>query len=199
MTYRVTKRAIDLSVSGAALVVLAPLLLALTVTIALGSRGAPLFRQRRVGRFGRQFRMWKFRTMVWDAEQRRAELLAQSSEGGWLHVDHDPRVTRIGRVLRRTSMDELPQLLNVVSGDMSLVGPRPLPVVEGDRLPDWSVPRMEVRPGVTGLWQVRGRTQLDLASMLRLDCEYVRALSWRTDLKILALTVPAVLTGRGAN
>jgi lipopolysaccharide/colanic/teichoic acid biosynthesis glycosyltransferase len=199
MTYGPGKRAIDISFGAAALVLLAPLLLALTVAIALGSRGAPLFRQRRVGRFGRQFRMWKFRTMVCDAELRRADLLAQSSEHGWLHLDHDPRVTRIGRVLRRTSIDELPQLLNVVSGDMSLVGPRPLPPVECDHLPGWSAPRLEVRPGLTGLWQVRGRTQLDLSSMLRLDCEYVQAASWRTDLKILALTVPAVLTGRGAN
>ena len=199
MTYRPAKRAIDISFAAAALVLLAPLMLALTVAIALGSRGTPLFRQRRVGRFGRQFRMWKFRTMVCDAELRRAELLAQSSEHGWLHLDRDPRVTRIGRVLRRTSIDELPQLLNVVSGDMSLVGPRPLPPVESDRLPDWSAQRLDVRPGLTGLWQVRGRTQLDLSSMLRLDCEYVRAVSWRTDLKILALTVPAVLTGRGAN
>jgi lipopolysaccharide/colanic/teichoic acid biosynthesis glycosyltransferase len=199
MTYRLAKRAIDVSVAAAALVVLAPFMLALTVAIALGSRGAPLFRQLRVGRFGRQFRMWKFRTMVCDAEQRRSELLAHSSERGWLHLDRDPRVTRVGRVLRRTSLDELPQLLNVVSGEMSLVGPRPLPPVENDRLPGWSVPRLEVRPGLTGLWQVRGRTQLDLPSMLQLDCEYVQALSWRTDLKILALTVPAVLTGRGAN
>jgi lipopolysaccharide/colanic/teichoic acid biosynthesis glycosyltransferase len=199
VTYRLAKRAIDVSVAAAALAMLAPLMLALTVAIAVGSRGAPLFRQRRVGRLGRQFRMWKFRTMVCDAEQLRAELLAQSTERGWLHVDHDPRITRMGRVLRRTSMDELPQLLNVVSGDMSLVGPRPLPLVESARLPDWSTPRLDVRPGLTGLWQVRGRTQLDLASMLRLDCEYVRALSWRTDMKILALTVPAVLTGRGAN
>ena len=172
---------------------------ALTLAIAVGSPGAPLFRQRRVGRFGRQFRMWKFRTMVLDAELLRAELVAQSTEREWLHVDHDPRVTRVGRVLRRTSLDELPQLLNVLSGDMSIVGPRPLPPVENDRLPAWSAPRLEVRPGLTGLWQVRGRTQLDFQSMLRLDCEYVRRLSWRTDMKILALTVPAVLTGRGAN
>lgn len=199
MTYGFAKRAIDLALSGMALVLLAPLLLALAAAIAAGSHGTPLFRQWRVGRSGHRFRMWKFRTMVSDAEQRRCELLGQSREADWLHLDHDPRVTPVGRVLRRTSLDELPQLLNVLSGDMSLVGPRPLPPVENDRLPDWSVPRLRVRPGLTGLWQVRGRTQLDLPSMLRLDCEYASAVSWRTDLKILALTVPAVLTGRGAN
>ena len=199
MTYDLTKRAIDLAVAGAALLLLAPLLVAVTAVIAVGSHGSPVFRQWRVGRFGRRFRMWKFRTMVSDAEQRRSELLAQSREADWLHLDHDPRVTPVGRVLRRMSLDELPQLLNVLRGDMSLVGPRPLPPVENERLPDWSVPRLGVRPGLTGLWQVRGRTQLDLSSMLALDCEYVAGVSWRTDLKILALTVPAVLTGRGAN
>ena len=108
MTYRVGKRALDVGVAGLALLLLAPLLIALAVAVGLGSRGAPLFRQRRVGRFGRQFWMWKFRTMVLDAEQRRAELLAQSREREWLHVDHDPRITRVGRLLRRTSLDELP-------------------------------------------------------------------------------------------
>ena len=199
MSYGRAKRVIDLAVAAAALLLLLPLMAALTLAIAVGSPGAPLFRQRRVGRFGRQFRMWKFRTMVLNAELLRTELVAQSTEREWLHVDRDPRVTRVGRVLRRTSLDELPQLLNVLSGDMSIVGPRPLPLVENDRLPAWSAPRLEVRPGLTGLWQVRGRTQLDFQSMLRLDCEYVRRLSWRTDMKILALTVPAVLTGRGAN
>ena len=199
MSYGLAKRVIDLAVAAAALLLLLPVMAALTLAIAVGSPGAPLFRQRRVGRFGRQFRMWKFRTMVLDAELLRAELVARSTERDWLHVDHDPRVTRMGRVLRRTSLDELPQLLNVLSGDMSIVGPRPLPLVENDRLPAWSAPRLEVRPGLTGLWQVRGRTHLDFQSMLRLDCEYVRRLSWRTDMKILALTVPAILTGRGAN
>ena len=199
MTYRLGKRALDLSLAAAAMVVLAPLMVAVAVAIALGSRGAPVFRQQRVGRFGRRFRMWKFRTMVVDAERQRAELIARSQESEWLHLDRDPRVTRVGRVLRRTSLDELPQLLNVLSGDMSLIGPRPLPPVEAERLPEWSSARLHVRPGLTGLWQVRGRTQLDFRSMLLLDCEYVRELSLGTDLKILALTVPAVLTGRWAN
>jgi lipopolysaccharide/colanic/teichoic acid biosynthesis glycosyltransferase len=137
--------------------------------------------------------------MVTGAEDRRSALIARSLESEWLHLEHDPRITRVGRVLRRTSLDELPQLFNVVRGDMSLVGPRPLPPVEQAALPAWSLARLEVRPGLTGLWQVRGRTELDVQAMLRLDCEYVRDQSWRTDLLILALTVPAVVSGRGAN
>jgi lipopolysaccharide/colanic/teichoic acid biosynthesis glycosyltransferase len=199
MTYPLARRGLDVVAASVALVLLLPLMVAIALAIALSSRGAPLLRQRRVGRFGREFRMWKFRTMVADAERRRAELIAQSTENEWLHLAHDPRVTPVGRALRRTSLDELPQLLNVLWGDMSLVGPRPLPPVEQASLPAWSHARLEVRPGLTGLWQVRGRTDLDIQAMLRLDCEYVRDQSWQTDLRILVLTVPAVLTGRGAN
>jgi lipopolysaccharide/colanic/teichoic acid biosynthesis glycosyltransferase len=199
MTYHTTKRGLDLTAASLALVLLLPLMLSVALAISLASRGAPLFGQRRVGRFGREFRMWKFRTMVADAEDRRADLIARSLESQWLHLEHDPRVTRVGRALRRTSLDELPQLFNVVCGDMSLVGPRPLPPVEQAGLPAWSHTRLDVRPGLTGLWQVMGRTELDLQAMLRLDCEYVRDQSWRADMWILVLTVPAVLTGRGAN
>lgn len=197
-TYRVGKRALDVSVAVVALVLLIPLM-CVAMGIAAGSGGAPLFRQRRVGRFGREFTMWKFRTMVSDAEQRRAELIVHSQETDWLHLDHDPRVTRIGRLMRRTSLDELPQLVNVLRGDMSLVGPRPLPLVEHARLPDWSMLRLEVRPGLTGLWQVAGRTQVGFQDMLLLDCRYVRELSWRADLSILIRTIPAVVWGRGAS
>jgi lipopolysaccharide/colanic/teichoic acid biosynthesis glycosyltransferase len=196
--YRVAKRAVDVVGSVVALVVLAPLLLGIMLMIVASSPGSPLFRQRRVGRFGREFAMWKFRTMVVDAERRRSELIHHSRETGWLQIDHDPRVTRLGRLLRRTSLDELPQLVNVLRGDMSLVGPRPLPVVEHAGMPAWSAPRLGVRPGLTGLWQVRGRTRVPFHEMLRLDCEYVRTLSWWTDLKILLRTIPAVLTGTGA-
>jgi lipopolysaccharide/colanic/teichoic acid biosynthesis glycosyltransferase len=196
--YGGVKRATDVIVSLTALILLIPLLLVVALAIAAGSPGAPLFRQRRVGRFGREFTMWKFRTMVADAEWRRSELVVDSRESGWLQLDHDPRVTPLGRVLRRTSLDELPQLVNVLRGDMSLVGPRPLPVVEHASLPTWCVSRLGVRPGLTGLWQVRGRTRISFQEMLELDCEYVRRLSWRTDLGILLRTIPAVLTGTGA-
>jgi lipopolysaccharide/colanic/teichoic acid biosynthesis glycosyltransferase len=197
--YRVAKRATDVAVASLALVLLAPLLLGLAIAIRASSPGAALFRQPRAGRFGQAFMMWKFRTMVPDAEQRRAELLVQSRESEWLKLVDDPRLTRLGRLLRRASLDELPQLVNVVRGDMSLVGPRPLPLAEHAHLPAWSLTRLQVRPGLTGLWQVMGRTEIPFQDMLRLDCEYVRGLSLRTDLKILIRTMPAVLTGRGAN
>ena len=196
--YRFAKRAFDVSVAAVALIVFTPLMLWIAFAITAGSRGAPLFRQRRVGRFGREFRMWKFRTMVSDAEQLRAELMVRSGERDWLLLERDPRVTRIGRFLRCTSLDELPQLLNVLRGEMSLVGPRPLPLVEHAALPAWSLSRLDVRPGLTGLWQVEGRTQLGFLEMLWLDCQYVREQSWRADLTILIRTIPAVASARGA-
>jgi lipopolysaccharide/colanic/teichoic acid biosynthesis glycosyltransferase len=198
-TYRVAKRAIDVIVSLTGLMLLAPLLLVLALAVWASSPGTPLFRQRRVGRGGTEFLMWKFRTMVADAERRRSELVTRSRDSGWLMLDRDPRVTGVGRFLRRTSLDELPQLLNVLRGDMSLVGPRPLPLIEHARLPEWSAPRLAVRPGITGLWQVMGRTLIPFEDMLRLDCRYVDELSWRSDLGILVRTVPSVLLGRGAN
>jgi lipopolysaccharide/colanic/teichoic acid biosynthesis glycosyltransferase len=197
-SYRVAKRALDVAVASMALIALSPLMLCAALVIAAGSPGAPLFRQRRVGRFGREFGMWKFRTMVADAEHLRAELMVRSRERDWLHLDRDPRVTRIGRFLRRTSLDELPQLLNVLRGEMSIVGPRPLPLVEHAALPGWALSRLHVRPGLTGLWQVAGRTELGFQEMLQLDCRYVREQSWRGDLEILIRTIPAVVSARGA-
>jgi lipopolysaccharide/colanic/teichoic acid biosynthesis glycosyltransferase len=197
--YRVAKRGVDVIVALTGLVLLASLLIALALAVWASSPGTPLFRQRRVGRGGTQFRMWKFRTMVPDAERRRSELVARSRDSGWLKLDRDPRITGVGRFLRRTSLDELPQLLNVLRGDMSLVGPRPLPLIEHARVPDWSGPRLSVRPGMTGLWQVAGRTLVPFEEMLRLDCRYVSELSWRSDLEILVRTIPSVLLGRGAN
>jgi lipopolysaccharide/colanic/teichoic acid biosynthesis glycosyltransferase len=197
--YLAVKRCLDVAVAIVMLVLLAPLLLAITLAVVASSSGPAVFRQPRAGRFGEQFTMWKFRTMVLDAEARRSELIAHSREKAWLALDHDPRVTAVGLLLRRTSLDELPQLVNVVRGEMSFVGPRPLPLAEHANLPAWSALRLEVRPGLTGMWQVMGRSHVPFQEMLRLDCEYVRAVSWWTDLKILARTVPAVLGGRGAN
>jgi exopolysaccharide production protein ExoY len=142
--------------------------------------------------------MWKFRTMVAGAEQLRPALLAQSRDADWLDLAHDPRVTPFGRLLRRASLDELPQLVNVLLGNMSLVGPRPLPLEEQARVPEWAAARAEVRPGITGLWQVEGRASMSFAEMLRLDCAYVRDPSLATDLRILVRTVPAVFTAKGA-
>jgi len=192
------KRTFDVVTAALGLLLLAPLFVMVALAVSAGSPGPPFFRQRRVGRGGREFVMWKFRTMVADAEQLRAQLVPASREAEWLHLDADPRVTPLGRLLRRSSVDELPQLINVLRGDMSLVGPRPLPVDEHARIPGWAASRAAVRPGVTGLWQVQGRTTLGFQEMLRLDCEYARDPSLRRDLAILLRTVPAVLTGKGA-
>ena len=192
------KRAVDIAGAALLLVALLPLMVAVTLVVAVSSPGHPLFRQRRAGRAGREFRMWKFRTMVAEAERLRPLLIGDSRDADWLDLERDPRVTRTGRVLRRTSLDELPQLLNVLLGDMSLVGPRPLPLEEHARIPEWAAARTGVRPGITGLWQVRGRAALGFVDMLHLDCEYVREATLWVDLKILVRTVPAVLAAKGA-
>jgi lipopolysaccharide/colanic/teichoic acid biosynthesis glycosyltransferase len=197
--YDASKRALDAAAALLLLVVLAPILLVCALAAWAGSSRRPLFRQPRAGRFGETFGMWKFRTMVLDAEQVRSALMIQSHDPDWLALDKDPRVTRAGRILRRTSLDELPQLINVLRGEMSLVGPRPLPLEEHVRLPAWSARRLDVRPGVTGLWQVSGRARVSFQDMLRLDCLYVRERSLWNDLKILARTPFAVLLGRGCN
>jgi exopolysaccharide biosynthesis polyprenyl glycosylphosphotransferase len=196
---RALKRALD--VVGAALVMVAaaPIVGVIALLVRAQSRGPALFRQARVGRDGRIFVMFKFRTMVADAEERRSALLPLSRDPGWLHLDHDPRITSVGRLLRRTSLDELPQFWNVLRGDMSLVGPRPLVALEHERAPAWAQMRSEVRPGITGLWQVEGRTTLAFQDMLRLDRVYVATWSLWGDVEILLRTVPAVLIARGAN
>jgi exopolysaccharide biosynthesis polyprenyl glycosylphosphotransferase len=196
---RALKRGIDVVGAGVALVLLGPILLLVAVAIRIDSRGPALFPQRRVGRAGRSFVIWKFRTMVVDAEEQRQALIARSRDPNWLHLDDDPRITRTGRFLRRSSIDELPQLWNVLRGDMSLVGPRPLIAVEHERAPAWAQARSSVPPGITGLWQVAGRTTIPFDEMLRLDGVYVITWSLRRDLEILLRTVPAVVGANGAN
>ncbi len=193
------KRLVDVVGAGSALLVLAPPMALIALAVRAESRGPAFFGQRRIGRGGRPFVMWKFRTMVHDAERRRDALVALSRDPDWLHLDADPRITRVGRMLRRASLDELPQLVNVLRGEMSLVGPRPLIPSEHDRMPSWAQVRDAVRPGMTGLWQVNGRTTTTYQEMLRLDCEYVQGLSLRSDARILVRTLPAVLSGTGAN
>jgi exopolysaccharide biosynthesis polyprenyl glycosylphosphotransferase len=198
---RAAKRVLD--VVGAALIVflLLPLLLALAIAIKLESRGPVLFRQVRAGRGGEPFGMLKFRTMYADAERRKPELLAlnEMREGVMFKIRCDPRVTPVGRMLRRLSLDELPQLLNVLRGEMSLVGPRPLVLPEAEALAEaWQVRRLDLRPGMTGAWQVAGRSNLTFREMVRLDYQYVAGWTLARDIEILAATVPAVLSGRGA-
>jgi lipopolysaccharide/colanic/teichoic acid biosynthesis glycosyltransferase len=198
--YELAKRVLDIALASVLLVVSSPLLLIIAVLVGATSSGPVLFRQTRVGRAGMPFRMLKFRTMregCDDAVHRDyvRRLLAdqvEAHEGLYKLVD-DPRVTRVGAVLRRLSIDELPQLLNVVKGDMTLVGPRPALSFEAELFPDWATPRYLVAPGMTGLWQVSGRNRLTMLQGLELDLEYVERRSFVTDLRILLRTVPAVL------
>jgi lipopolysaccharide/colanic/teichoic acid biosynthesis glycosyltransferase len=197
-TAAIAKRGIDVAGAVLGLLLLVPLLLAIALAIRVTSPGPAIFRQRRAGRGHREFVMWKFRTMVEGADDMRTELLAQVADDEWLDLEHDPRVTRVGRILRRCSLDELPQLVNVLRGDMSFVGPRPLPLDEHARIPAWAAARADVRPGLTGLWQVAGRERIGFLDMLRLDCHYVGSQSLWADVKILVRTIPAVLDGEGA-
>lgn len=196
------KRLLDITGSLLLLVIFAPLLLGIAVAIKWDSRGPVFFRQRRTGWRGEEFNLWKFRTMEADAEERR-EQLAEANEmrGPVFKVRKDPRVTRIGRWLRRYSLDEFPQLWNVLRGEMSLVGPRPLPVYETVRYPAFrDRRRLSVLPGLTGLWQVSGRNEIaDFSEWVRLDLEYIERWSLWLDLRILFRTVPVILRARGAS
>jgi exopolysaccharide biosynthesis polyprenyl glycosylphosphotransferase len=195
---RIAKRALDLS--GASLLTLAmsPLLALIALAIKLDSRGPVLFRQTRIGRDGRAFEICKFRTMVTDAEARKRELRAHNEAvGGLFKISEDPRVTRVGRLLRRTSLDELPQLLNVLRGEMSLVGPRPLVCDEDEQIQGWDRRRLQLTPGMTGQWQILGSTRVPLQEMVKIDYRYVAGWSLWEDVKILVRTVPHVLARRG--
>jgi exopolysaccharide biosynthesis polyprenyl glycosylphosphotransferase len=196
---RAMKRTMDLAFAVPALVGLAPVFLLLAIAIKLDSRGPVFFRQERVGRGGRCFSLVKFRTMVVDAEAQRAALLEQSTDPHWLKLDHDPRISRLGRHLRHLSLDELPQLWNVIRGQMSLVGPRPLIVAEDDMVTGWGRGRLDLTPGITGYWQVLGRTRIPFEEMVKLDYLYVTNWSLWNDLRLIIRTLPVVLTRRGAN
>jgi exopolysaccharide biosynthesis polyprenyl glycosylphosphotransferase len=193
------KRGFDLVVASLLLIVLAPVLAALALAIKASSRGPALYASMRPGIGGTPFPCLKFRTMYSDADQRQADLESlNEATGALFKMRRDPRVTPVGSVLRRFSLDELPQLLNVLRGEMSLVGPRPLPQRDFDRLEDWHKKRYLVTPGITGLWQVSGRSELDFDDLVRLDFLYLERWSVFLDLTILLRTVPAVLSRRGA-
>jgi len=194
-----TKRAFDLVVAGAFAVLGTPLWLLVAAAIKLDSRGPVLYVDRRIGVGEREFGMFKFRTMVADAAELQPELEEENEASGALFkIRDDPRVTRVGRVLRRFSLDELPQLANVLRGEMSLVGPRPLPLRDHAMLEDWHRARYLVLPGMTGLWQISGRSGLEFDDLVRLDFAYIESWSIWLDVSIIARTVPAVLGGRGA-
>ena len=194
------KRFLDILLSLIALIVLMPLFVILALIIKLTSPGPVFFVQVRVGQFGRPFNFYKFRSMYIDAEKRKAELLSQnqSADGVIFKMKDDPRITPIGRIIRKTSMDELPQFLNVLFGDMSLVGPRP-PLPAEVRLYSLEArKRLNVRPGLTCLWQVSGRSDIPFQKQVSLDKEYISSRSLKQDLLILLRTIPAILSGRGA-
>jgi exopolysaccharide biosynthesis polyprenyl glycosylphosphotransferase len=195
------KRTLDVAGSLAMLTVLSPLMVATAIAIKLESRGPVFFRQPRAGRGHSSFELIKFRSMYIDAERRKAQLteLNEASDGVMFKIRRDPRVTRVGRFIRRFSLDELPQLLNVLKGEMSLVGPRPLIFPETAALDeDWHLRRSELRPGLTGPWQVYGRSQSPFQEMVRFDYQYVAGWSLARDIEILFATLPAVISGRGA-
>jgi exopolysaccharide biosynthesis polyprenyl glycosylphosphotransferase len=207
---RMLKRVIDVTGALAGLVFAAPVMLAAAVAIKLDSAGPVLFRQERVGVGGRRFRVWKFRTMANNApdtlHREYVTRMLQGDEQSTLHHDGngkevfkmvgDPRVTRVGRFLRKSSLDELPQFFNVLRGDMSLVGPRPPLPYEFEAYDHWQYDRMQVRPGMTGLWQVSGRSKLSYRQMCEMDLDYVRRWSVWLDLRILLRTFPVVLLMR---
>jgi exopolysaccharide biosynthesis polyprenyl glycosylphosphotransferase len=198
--YLAIKRAMDITAAGIGLLLLSPLLLLIALLIRLDSPGPVLFSQTRVGERGREFRCWKLRSMFIDAEDRKRDLEAQNEmQGGVLFkMKHDPRITRVGRFIRKASIDELPQLWNVLRGDMSLVGPRPAIPDEVAKYTPYERGRLAVKPGITCLWQISGRSDLPFDKQVELDIDYARSRSLGMDLDILLRTVPAVLTARGA-
>lgn len=196
--YRVAKRVLDLVVCALALVVVLPVLLLCALMIRLDSPGPVVFAQMRTGRDGRRFRMWKFRTMVRDAEELKPALahLNILAPPDFKILD-DPRITTVGRFLRATSLDELPQLFNVIRGEMSLVGPRPTSF-EASTYDLWHTRRLDVAPGITGLWQIEGRNVTSFDERLRLDAKYIRTMSLRLDIVLLLRTVGSVVRRSGA-
>ena len=199
---QVLKRTLDLAVSGLLLLLLAPLFLLTSLAIKVDSRGPVFFRQVRMGARNRTFRMWKFRTMAADADERKEDVVQLNhhlaNDPRMFKVPDDPRITRVGRYLRRFCIDELPQLINVFVGEMSLVGPRPLILDEDQYVDGWARKRLNLRPGMTGLWQVLGASEIPFDEMIKLDYRYVAGWSLKADLELIVRTIPAIVRGRQA-
>jgi lipopolysaccharide/colanic/teichoic acid biosynthesis glycosyltransferase len=193
------KRLLDVVGSVLGLVTLFPVLVAAALLVKMTSAGPALYTQERVGLHGQQFRIWKFRSMSWGSDRRVAQLMAEhGGYGPYYKMREDPRITRVGRFLRRWSIDELPQLINVIKGEMSLIGPRPHVQAEVDQYAPEHHRRLIVKPGLTGLWQVSGRSEVPRHEAVLLDLHYVDTWSLRSDLRILLKTAKAVATARGA-
>lgn len=200
IAYMSTKRTLDILASSLLLALLLPLLLVVMVLVKATDRGPIFFRQRRVGMNGKEFFFYKIRSMVVNAEELKQELLRQNKHRNSItfKMQRDPRITWIGRILRKTSIDELPQLWNVLKGEMTLVGPRPAVVSETQKYNAHERRRLQVTPGLTCYWQVSGRADLDFSQQVELDLKYIRERSLWVDLRIMLLTIPAVLSGKGA-
>ena len=196
---RAAKRLIDVVIAAVALIVLSPVLVCAALMVKLTSRGPVFYAQDRVGYRGRRFRLLKFRSMCRDADERRHELIdLNEADGPVFKIHDDPRITKAGRVLRRLSLDELPQLIHVLSGKMSLVGPRPPLPEEVAAYSLWEAQRLLAKPGITCIWQTSGRSDLDFRTWVSMDIAYIRDWSLWLDVKLLVRTVPAVLSARGA-
>ena len=197
---RLAKRLFDILVSGTSLLLLSPFLLAVVLLIRLDSPGAVLFSQNRVGKKGVLFKMWKFRSMYKDAEQRKASLLElnEMQNGVLFKMKKDPRITRVGRFIRKYSIDEIPQLWNVFVGDMSLVGPRPAIPSEVAQYTPYQRQRLQATPGITCIWQVSGRSEIPFEQQVEMDLEYIRTQSFGKDIILLLKTIPAVIKAKGA-
>ncbi|MCB1164214.1 MAG: sugar transferase [Candidatus Latescibacteria bacterium] len=197
--YRASKRLMDILFSGVGILLFLPLMVPLAIIIKLESDGPIFFRQIRVGKGRRHFVCYKFRSMVADAESLKEEIsYLNEAEGPMFKIRDDPRITPLGRFLRRSSLDELPQLFNVLKGDMSIVGPRPQIPSEVELYEPWHYRRLEVQPGITCLWQVSGRSSIGFDEWMRLDMEYVKLRSLVFDVKLLLRTLPAIIARRGA-
>ncbi len=198
--YEFFKRSIDIVCSLCGLVLLSPILLIIMVLIKLESKGPVIFSQERVGRYGNKFKMYKFRSMVVNAEELKAKLAAQNEMSGpMFKMKDDPRVTKVGKFIRKTSLDEIPQLVNVLKGDMSLVGPRPSLPKEVEQFEHWMHKRHEVKPGLTCYWQVSGRNNIDFEEWMKLDVKYVEERSLWVDIKLIFKTIFVLFGDKNAS
>lgn len=197
--YVVTKRVFDVVVGTFMLILLIPILPLIAVMIKLDTRGPVFFKQVRVGEGGKLFKFYKFRSMIHEADGSKASLIELNEQDGPIFkIRSDPRITSVGRFLRRSSLDEIPQIFNVLKGDMSVVGPRPPLPSEVVNYQPWHMGRLAVKPGITCLWQISGRSQIGFNEWMRLDMEYLKTRSFRTDLLIFLKTIPAVIARKGA-
>lgn len=199
LTYKISKRALDIIASAIGLIVLSPILIIVAILIKLESKGPAIFSQKRIGLDGKEFKMYKFRSMVQNAEKLKKELEKQNEMSGpMFKIKNDPRVTKVGRFIRKTSIDELPQLINVLKGDMTLVGPRPSLPNEVEKFEAWMLKRLEVKPGLTCYWQVSGRNNIDFEEWMKLDLKYVNDMSFLLDIKLIFKTVGVLFGDKNA-